>query len=72
MSDMGSDRDSDCTPGEKSFQDYLACLDPFQVSTPWKVGSLPHVPRLDLQDKPVDKSRNVNVDMEVHPPPMNR
>ena len=50
----------------------LASLDPFQVSTPRKVGSLPYVPRLDHPEQAVERVERAEesvTSVEVHLPP---
>ena len=54
---------------ESAFLGSLGSLDPFQVSTPRKVGSLPYVPRLDYPEETVEQAGVSVTSVEVHRPP---
>ena len=53
VSDVGSDREADKSLDLSKMFGSLGALDPYRVSTPQKVGTLPFVPRLDNPDQAV-------------------
>ena len=57
------------TGAERAFLGSLGSLDPFRVSTPQKVGSLPYVPRLDHPEEAVEQAGVSTTSVEVHHPP---
>ena len=71
LSDVGSDREANRSRdlSESAFLGSLGSLDPFQVSTPRKVGSLPYVPRLDYPEEAVEQAGVSVTSVEVHRPP---
>ena len=70
LSDVGSDREADQSQELSKFLGSLGLLDPFQVSTPQKVGSLPYVPRLDSPDQAVRQVRDSATAVELPHSPL--
>ena len=61
LSDVGSDREADRSQDLGKLLGSLGALDPFQVSTPQKVGSLPYVPRLDNLDQALQPAEDLSL-----------